>query len=433
MNQTEGSDNGGRRRNSTAIRAKPTMEIYRPPSKSDPNVRIDNSHINARLNVHAKEFKMRSGLHSSKSHNNITSAMTSLYAEPPKMKPGICQSKSNTNLPLSLQQSKSAVQMPAELQRAMSYGSMLVRKSAISPRVHFKIDPEVQGNISPTISAEYQLAKKFPQKSPSGSVLSGDGIMKKEIKTVANMGIRPLKRSKSLTSADMGRHSKNRDSLDVSNFPLDIQGCFHRAETDPNLMTARSLMELPRYVMTKVLESVQHALRAAKFCISIIEVEKNETFLEALLNTCTQWYAERERLLRGGTNPTHRYCAYMQFLNEMYCQLKCRQMQLKTEHEGDSPDSVLLKLLSKCCQDCVKYPVTQGETDSLFFVLTSVGRDLQNTLPVTHHLIRNGIRDAFLESNCNAPVRRKLLQLIELQASNWQMPASAVAYYTATK
>jgi hypothetical protein len=47
----------------------------------------------------------------------------------------------------------------------------------------------------------------------------------------------------------------------------------------------------------------------------------------------------------------------MSFLTEMFCQLKRRQLQLRTQWEGISPAIVLLTLLGKCCEDCVKPPV----------------------------------------------------------------------------
>lgn len=40
------------------------------------------------------------------------------------------------------------------------------------------------------------------------------------------------------------------------------------------------------------------------------------------------------------------------------------------------------------------------------------------------------VRDAFLNSSASAPaIRRTLLQLIELQASRWQLPGNTVLYY----
>lgn len=85
-----------------------------------------------------------------------------------------------------------------------------------------------------------------------------------------------------------------------------------------------------------------------------------ETFLEALLNKCRQWYQERDKVLGAvpnSKNPSRpRFTAFMAFLTEMFCQLKRRQLQLRTQWDGISPALVLLTLLGKCCEDCVKPP-----------------------------------------------------------------------------
>lgn len=104
-----------------------------------------------------------------------------------------------------------------------------------------------------------------------------------------------------------------------------------------------------------------YALPTSRFCISIIAKEHKETYLEAMLNTCRQWYQERDRVLgppqkiKNVARP--RFTAFMAFLTEMFCQLKRRQLQLRTKCDGVSPPIVLLTVLSKCCEDCVRPPV----------------------------------------------------------------------------
>lgn len=51
------------------------------------------------------------------------------------------------------------------------------------------------------------------------------------------------------------------------------------------------------------------------------------------------------------------WTAFMAFLTEMFCQLKRRELQLRTKCDGVPPPIVLLTVLSKCCEDCVKPPV----------------------------------------------------------------------------
>lgn len=59
----------------------------------------------------------------------------------------------------------------------------------------------------------------------------------------------------------------------------------------------------------------------------------------------------------------------------MFCQLKRRQLQLRTKCDGVSPPIVLLTVLSKCCEDCVKSPV---RSLSEVFTLILFGIYVQN-------------------------------------------------------
>lgn len=263
-------------------------------------------------------------------------------------------------------------------------------------------------------------------------------IMNNGLKVAMN----PLQRSKSLSSADalargiagLGLALGN-EATDIGTFSPEIQALIDKAIEDPNQLNARCLMELANHVMLRAVEGRRYALPISRLCISIIAKERNETFLEALLNTCRQWYQEREKILysiQGMKSPSRtRFTAFMAFLTEMFCQLKRRQLQLRTQCDGAPPPLVLLTLLSKCCEDCVKPPVRSlSEIECLFFVLTCIGRDLESHLPQQLELLLSSVRDAFLNSSASAPaIRRTLLQLIELQASRWQLPGNTVLYY----
>lgn len=69
------------------------------------------------------------------------------------------------------------------------------------------------------------------------------------------------------------------------------------------------------------------------------------------------------------------------------------------------------------------------QTENLFFVLTYIGRDLEQSLPGELERLLTAVRDAFLNSAAAPSIRRTLLQLIELHASRWQLPGCAVLYY----
>ncbi|KAJ2949309.1 hypothetical protein O0L34_g6262 [Tuta absoluta] len=288
---------------------------------------------------------------------------------------------------------------------------------ASGPRVHFKLQPQT------TIISE-------KKKSPPSSLTNGNG------KSIRPQAFTPgLKRSKSLTSADtlasgMAALGLAADAGDLGSFPPDIQECIDKALEDPNAVSARTLMDAVGHLVSRAVESPRYALPAARRCISVVEHELTETFLESLLNTCQQWYHDRERLLGavvGGGRP--RLMAFLSFLLEMYCQLRRRAIQRRGGASAQ-PGQVLLTLICKCCEDCIRQAVpSPSDTENLFFVLTYIGRDLESQLPGELERLLSAVRDAFLQPAAPPSIRRTLLQLIELHASRWQLPGQAVLYY----
>lgn len=115
--------------------------------------------------------------------------------------------------------------------------------------------------------------------------------------------IPPLQRSKSLSSADaMARGlaglglGLGGEQSDIGQFSPDIQALMDKAVDDPNQLSARNLMELTNQIMQRSIEGRRYALPTSKVCLTIIAKERKETFLEAMLNNCRQWYQEREKV-----------------------------------------------------------------------------------------------------------------------------------------
>lgn len=407
--------NNGKRRSMilTNAKGKPTLEIYRPPGvRSDGTAGTpvtapspitagsgaQNSVTSNKLNVHAKEFTM---------------AKPSDLQNRPTMGLGFAG--------MGLQHSRSAVlhaqvphfrPMPPPLVGSVSSNN--VPHAGGGPRVHFKLQNQV-------------INEK--KKSPPSSVINGNG------KTIRAQTFTPgLKRSKSLTSADtlasgMAALGLAADAGDLGTFPSEIQECIDKALENPNAVCTRTLMDAVGHLVSRAVESPRYALPAARRCIAVVEREQTETFLESLLNTCQQWYHDREKLLGamiGGGRP--RLMAFLSFLLEMYCQLRRRAIQRRGT--SAQPGHVLLALICKCCEDCIRQPVpSPSDTENLFFVLTYIGRDLESQLPGDLERLLTAVRDAFLNTSAAPFIRRTLLQLIELHASRWQLPGCAVLYY----
>ncbi|XP_072949556.1 uncharacterized protein [Epargyreus clarus] len=391
----------------TNAKGKPTLEIYRPPdgvATTAPGSAATTPTTPAstnKLNVHAKEFTMAKP---ADLHNR--SAMGVGYAG------------------MGLQHSRSAVlhaQVPPHYRPVVPPHALLASASsgnvphAAGPRVHFKLQPQ------------QMITEK--KKSPPSSLTNGNG------KSVRPQSFTPgLKRSKSLTSADalacgMAALGLAADAGDLGNFPPEIQECIDKALEDPNEVCARTLMDAVGHLVSRAVESPRYALPAARRCIAVVEREQTETFLESLLNTCQQWYHDRDKLLGtlvGGGRP--RLMAFLSFLLEMYCQLRRRAIQRRGA--SAQPGHVLLTLICKCCEDCIRQPVpSASDTENLFFVLTYIGRDLETQLPGDLERLLTAVRDAFINTAAAPSIRRTLLQLIELHASRWQLPGCAVLYY----
>ncbi|KZC13320.1 PREDICTED: CBP80/20-dependent translation initiation factor [Dufourea novaeangliae] len=415
ISQKGNNNSNNNNNNATPSKTKPSLEIYRPPGGRTEGATANVT--NPRLNVHAKEFTMKQNdSHPSKSRN--ASERSPYYLQHSKSSGNVHRylyAQQQQQIQHTLQQQHhqisrqsqgshhSALRQAHPLDNSASGGNIIHG----SGRVHFSVDQnEVKAN---------------PGKP---------GRLTKSLSFVSTYG---LKRSKSLNAADVlaAKAMNISDASELGKFPPGVQDTLLRAIEDPNLLNARALMELVRHILERVVENRKYAEPAAKICITIIEKEAKETFLESLLNMCQQWYQDRVKILYDRSS-YHRYSAFMTFLNEMYCQLKRRQLQLKTQQEGVPPGRVLLTLLWKCCQDCLQPPVVNSlaETDCLFFVLTCIGKDLDTELPAQLQQLLGSLRDAFLaEDTILPPVRKTLLQLIELHAAHWQLPAPAVVYY----
>uniref|UniRef100_A0A1B6MQW4 MIF4G domain-containing protein n=1 Tax=Graphocephala atropunctata TaxID=36148 RepID=A0A1B6MQW4_9HEMI len=373
----------------------PTLDIYRPPSVRLEGAQNGMAATQRSLNVHAPEFTMNK-IQSSRSTSNMMMNGYGMMApqgfggKGPMMHPGKVAAPPMMN-PLQMSKSSGNVLHPLQPQPA-----------AMAPNTVHQMQPRAVHFQDPVMTAH------------TSHKSSGSG----------------LKRSKSLSATDTLRTSPiMANNSDLGSFSAEVQTDLQQAIKDPNEMSARSLMTLAKLIVERATSDRRYAEPAAKICINVIEKEKKETFLESLLNTCQLSYQERDKVLRSAPTGS-RYRQYMTFLNEMYVQLKRSQLQLKTQYDGVPPQLMLLTLLSKCFIDCLQAkPLSKIEIEAIFFILTSIGKDLEHDLPKTMEQIFFNIRDVFLTPTSAGPIKSTLLQLIELRASKWQMPASAVMYY----
>lgn len=449
--RTSNQQNANKRRSLAFTQSQAMQHAQQQQQLRD--VRMDG--LQNKLNVHAQEFQMnnlpdgRMPLHNSRSLNIYSSSLQ--------------HSKSNASMPLNMHPRAHQMQLgnigsPQRGPIMMSTHPMqhagVQLQSSHMPLVNspssgniLHSGPRVKFAPEPMIHATH-ASNNFPAQNNNNNTSNNQQQLPSAMYQQQNnnnnnpMNLAPLQRSKSLSSADTLTRglaglglAVGPEANDIGQFSPEIQAILAKAVEDPNQLNARCLMELAMQLMHRAVDGRRYALPISRLCISIIAKEQKETLLEALLNTCRQWYQERDKVLgppMNLKNPSRpRFTAFMAFLTEMFCQLKRRQLQLRTECDGVPPPIVLLTVLGKCCEDCVKPPVRSlSEIECLFFVLTCIGRDLETHLPQQLETLLAGVRDAFLNSSASAPaIRRTLLQLIELQASRWQLPGNTVLYY----
>ncbi|XP_035232104.1 MIF4G domain-containing protein A-like isoform X2 [Stegodyphus dumicola] len=262
-----------------------------------------------------------------------------------------------------------------------------------------------------------------------------------------------LKRSKSFTASEANEIEMIGFERDA--FPVEYQGLIRRAVLDPNALSCQKLMELVRLICCKAVEHVQYGAPAAQLCFSIIEKEHDHTFLESLQNCCREWYNERDKLLRstfltsvGMTAPgMRRWAAYVSFLTELFLLVKNQHCQMgEAVSGGNSPMNLMsphpnspmahlaltLQTLLFECANVMLRPSSvniEGEIEVLRRMLVTVGKQLEADAPQRmQHMVSN-LRDAFVNPSINAQIRKILLEVIELHASNWQLDLPQTLYY----
>lgn len=211
------------------------------------------------------------------------------------------------------------------------------------------------------------------------------------------------------------------DSVSIAKleFPSEVQTYLQRAIEDPNTLSNRVLIELAKHILERILESKIYSQTGAKLCTIIIEKERTESFLKTLINTCQHWYRKRNKLRNIKAGDGTKFTTFMWFLSEMSYLLTSRQYLLDTPCKGVLPELFLLDILIQCCKICVEPPIkSPAEIDCMFFVLTSIGKEVEQKLPQQLNQLFNNVRDALLKCSAIPTIKKTLLQMIELKTSN---------------
>jgi len=252
--------------------------------------------------------------------------------------------------------------------------------------------------------------------------------------TVGMTSAPPLLRSKSMGAADLGRVG-GRSALaalsDLGPLDADLEAALAAVGRDPQAAAAPRVMAAVRGLLARALAAASLAPAVSRYCAAVIEKEgSSEVFLDTLLNSCQEYFQEYQRAaLLEGTSWT----AYMTLLHELYSQMK--RLQRSSPSSSPAPPAHrLLTLLAECCVATLSRsaPPSLAQTETLFLTLTALGRDMEAALPSLMARLMDAARDAVFTAEKLPAVKKTLMQLIEMSAASWQIPASAVVYYYPT-
>lgn len=262
-------------------------------------------------------------------------------------------------------------------------------------------------------------------KNQEGPVYSDSQLLKSALKRSKSFG---GTNETAILDAEMGFEKEALSS--------EYQALVRKALTDPNALSSRQLMEVVRVLCLQAITAVKSAEPAARMCFKIIEKEINETFLESLLNSCREWFNERDKLRRHNSSGGS-WTAYVSFLLELYLKLKDHQRSHLRDHSGVNSESALatqkltlVTLIYECCFIILMPPSmgSSAEIECLRSTLTTAGKYLEQDSKEKMDKLCFMMKDAFLTVP-QEPFRKTLLELIELRASNWEMSLPQTIYY----
>ncbi|XP_060880963.1 GATA zinc finger domain-containing protein 14 isoform X2 [Metopolophium dirhodum] len=424
------------RSNSSVLGQKkhPTLAIYRPPSvRGDINNNSDNVYVangpqksknvqdasdtsedSSKLNVHAKEFSLE------RSNTAPQSIANGVKPEGIRHSAGTALSRSRTfytNGDIKPNSPKKSFDYKNNFAYKNNFQQMkyIQQKDTQGPKVQFK-DPK-----------------------PKSKPIMNDQPNKCAVDSKNDFGLR---RSKTYNGPDSKYYHNTSDETrtswkcqpnefcvkDLNCFPEDINDMAKRIVKDTKNSPTKDLMLLALKIIEHVVSNQDAMKPSVNLSLYIIERDTRDTYVNMIINTIQLWFVKREKLLQPP-----RFFSYASFVLQMYKGMKLNKvLSNRMEKEVYSRKQALLMLLFKICEHCLtpsKEKNTIEEVECLFNIVDGIGRDLEQEVPDTLKQLYVSIRDVMMTRDCSASVKKTLLHLIELRASQWALSPSTLHYY----
>uniref|UniRef100_A0A0K0D5J7 MIF4G domain-containing protein n=1 Tax=Angiostrongylus cantonensis TaxID=6313 RepID=A0A0K0D5J7_ANGCA len=167
----------------------------------------------------------------------------------------------------------------------------------------------------------------------------------------------------------------------------------------------------------------QHAIEGgggrpvAKICGVLRDSPSAFALYRGLLSSVSQYFECRDRLR---ADHFRMWISFLAFVADLYANV------------GGGKDGELVNFVFQVFDYLLRAPILETlkieELESLISALLSVGYDLERECPDQLSLLKDLIRDAFIDVS-EPWARKMILLLLELGASGWKLPAEANEYY----
>ncbi|KAJ1372006.1 hypothetical protein KIN20_034059 [Parelaphostrongylus tenuis] len=268
---------------------------------------------------------------------------------------------------------------------SVSTESALSQKSSGSGSVH----GIVGGTVSKDMSASFIGERRIKQSTPP----------KKESK------------KKAMTEREMADAAAGLRALRIDSISKEIE------EWITSAFTAEDLAETIGSALC------QHAIEGgagrpvAKMCGVLRDSPSAFALYRGLLSSVSQYFDCRDRLR---ADHFRMWISFLSFVADLYANV------------GGGKDGELVNFVFQVFDYLLRAPILETlkieELESLISALLSVGYDLERECPDQLSLLKDLIRDAFIDVS-EPWARKMILLLLELGASGWKLPAEANEYY----
>uniref|UniRef100_A0A0N5AJD8 MIF4G domain-containing protein n=1 Tax=Syphacia muris TaxID=451379 RepID=A0A0N5AJD8_9BILA len=384
---------------------RPAIQIYRPPGLRSGE---DATNSKPTATAGAKQLRKDSAKRFSEDSNNTSTSRSSFGA----VVNGGCIRKSTEESDGSLPRADSALSNDSSNSSLESDKNSIGRRTATAPESltsQLKQQQQHQVKRSGSRKSSNSLAKT----NLNGNIKhNGNDIIRKDSTNVNKAQLKDNKK-KNYSPKDIEDLTISLRHLSIAKENIVIEQFISGNFEDEKAADALAQV----FVHHCLEENKQAGKNISRIAGQIVNLCSTPTFYRGMVASLLQYFECRDQLRLEHSRV---WITFLNFVSDLYA-------SVGYVYEGE-----LVNLIFRLFDYILKAPVLEDvkieELESLIACLLSVGYDLERQCPEQLAVLKDLIRDAFIE--VQEPWQRKMiLLLMELGASSWKLPTEANEYY----